>query len=472
MKQLDLANEKVGKLLRSFAVPCVISLLVAALYNIVDQIYIGHTSGIDAASGQSISILCNGATNVVYPFTLIALALCLLVGDGSAAMFSLCRGKKDYETAEKSIGNGFLMQIILLVLLTAAGFIFKDSLLTLFGATSAGRAYAEAYYDIIILGFPAYMFAQGMNSAIRADGSPRFAMAATTVGAVLNIILDPIFIFTFDMGIKGAAIATVIGQYVTLLLTVGYLFKSKNFHLSKRSIKPEPALCGRIALLGISSLITQISIVIIITVCNNLVGKINDPVYGTDIPLAVIGIVMKVFGIVVSICIGIALGGQPIVGFNFGAGNIGRVKETYKKIMLSCGAVGIAATIIFQLFPDIVVDLFGRGNSEIYIEYARLCLRIYLVTVLLTCLIKANSIFLQSIGASFKSMALSVARDVVFFVPAITLLGLCTGSVKYMLWSAAITDALTGILTFAFIRSEFKKLNKVKNLPVDKSDFE
>ncbi len=472
MKQLDLANEKVRKLLRSFAVPCVISLLVAALYNIVDQIYIGHISGIDPVSGRSISILCNGATNVVYPFTLIALALCLLVGDGSAAMFSLCRGKGDYETAEKSIGNGFLMQITLLVLLTAAGFIFKDSLLTLFGATPAGRPYAEAYYDIIILGFPAYMFAQGMNSAIRADGSPRFAMAATTVGAVFNIILDPIFIFTFDMGIKGAAIATVIGQYVTFLLTVGYLFKSKNFHLSKRSIKPEPALCGRIFLLGISSLITQLSIVIIITVCNNLVGRINDPVYGTDISLAVIGIVMKVFGIVVSVCIGIALGGQPIVGFNYGAGNFGRVRETYKKIMLSCTAVGIAATVIFQLFPDVVVDLFGRGNGDIYIKYARLCLRIYLVTVLLTCLIKASSIFLQSIGASFKSMAVSVARDVIFFVPAITAIGLCTGSVKHMLWAAAVTDVLTGILTFVFIRNEFKKLNKTNNLPVDKSSVE
>ena len=165
MKQLDLANEKIGKLLRGFSVPCVISMLVAALYNIVDQIYIGHISGVDAASGQGINILCNGATNVVYPFTLIALALCLLVGDGSAALFSLCRGKRDYETAEKSIGNGFMMQIILLVLLTVFGIVFRDGILTLFGTTPAGRKYAEIYFDVIILGFPAYMFSQGMNSA-------------------------------------------------------------------------------------------------------------------------------------------------------------------------------------------------------------------------------------------------------------------------------------------------------------------
>lgn len=472
MKQLDLANEKIGKLLRGFSVPCVISMLVAALYNIVDQIYIGHISGVDAASGQGINILCNGATNVVCPFTLIALALCLLVGDGSAALFSLCRGKRDYETAEKSIGNGFLMQIILLVLLTVFGIVFRDGILTLFGATPAGRKYAEIYFDVIILGFPAYMFSQGMNSAIRADGSPKYAMIATSSGAVLNIILDPIFIFTFGMGIKGAAIATVIGQYVTLALTVIYLFRSKNFRLSRHSVKPDLRLFGKIAALGISSLITQLSIVIIITVCNNLIGKINDPVYGTDIPLAVIGIVMKVFGIVISVCVGIALGGQPIVGFNCGAGNFGRVKETYKKIMLACSAVGLAATAVFQLLPDLIVDLFGRGNSEIYIEYALLCLRIYLVTVLLTCLIKASSIFLQSMGASFKSMAISVARDVVFFVPAITVLGLCTGSVKYMLWAAAVTDILTGILTFVFVRGEFKKLDKLNNLPVDNVDTE
>lgn len=472
MKQLDLANEKIGKLLRGFAVPCVISMLVAALYNIVDQIYIGHISGVDPVSGQNISILCNGATNVVYPFTLIALALCLLVGDGAASMFSLCRGKKDLETAEKSIGNGFFMQIVLLVALTAAGFIFKDGLLTLFGATPAGRSYAEAYYDVIILGFPAYMFAQGLNSAIRADGSPKYAMAATTVGALLNIILDPIFIFTLDMGITGAAIATIIGQYVTLILTVIYLFRSKNFHLSFRSIKPDFGLCGQIAMLGISSLVTQLSIVIIITVCNNLVGAINDPIYGVDVPLAVIGIVMKVFGIVVSVCVGIALGGQPIVGYNYGAGNFERVKETYGKILLSCGIVGLAATVIFQLFPDLIINLFGKGNNEIYIEYAHLCLRIYLVSIFITCLIKASSIFLQSMGASFKSMAISIARDVVFFVPVITLLGLSTGSVKYMLWAAAITDILTGALTFIFVKTEFMNFGKMKKLSVDKDGFE
>ena len=459
-EKMDLGKGKVGRLLAKFAVPCVVSMLVASLYNIVDQIYIGHISGWDDAANQAISVLCNGATNVVYPFTLIALAICLLFGDGAAALFSLSLGKKEQDKANKSIGNGLVMQIISLIIVTIIGFTFIDKILNLFGATSGNFAYAKQYFSIILIGIPFYMFGQGLNSSIRADGSPKYAMAATTTGAILNIILDPIFIFTLDLGIKGAAWATITGQCVTALLTLIYLFRSKNFKITKQSVKLDWKMVRTVASLGISSLITQISIVIIITVANNLVNVINDPIYGVDIPLAVIGIVMKVFGIVISTCIGIALGGQPIVGYNYGAGNMDRVKKTYKDILCACAVVGIVATLIFQFAPDLIINLFGSGNTTEYIQYARYCIRIYLGAILLTCLTRATAIFLQSCGSSMKSMIVAVSRDVVFFVPSILIIGLATKSVVSMLWSSIITDVLSFILAVILVKTELNKMTR------------
>lgn len=468
-KELDLGREKIGTLLLKFSIPCVISMLVASLYNIVDQIYIGHISGIDTVSNIPVSILCNGATNVVYPFTLIALAICLLIGDGSASLFSLSCGKKDSSTANKSIGNGLVLQIICFLFVTILGFVFSNRIVRLFGASTSNYKYAMDYFKIIMMGIPAYMFGQGLNSAIRADGSPKFAMFATTIGAILNIILDPLFIFTFDMGIKGAAIATIIGQYVTCFLTIFYLFKSKIFKINKDSIKLDFSLVKRIILLGISSFVTQISIVIIIAVCNNLISYINDVKYGIDIPLAVIGIVMKVFGIVVSICIGIALGGSPIIGYNYGAGNSKRVKEAYKDIVISCSVVGIVATLIFQFCPNVIINLFGKNNSLLYNEYAYLCMRIYLATILITCLLKVTSIFLQSIGSSTKSMIIAVSRDVLFFVPIILLIGHLSMNVVSILYSAIITDILTLILTCFLLKKEFNKIEST-NIVIDYDD--
>lgn len=460
-KELNFAEKKIGSLLLKFSIPCVISMLVASLYNIVDQIYIGHIAGWDETVNQAISVLCNGATNVVYPFTLIALAICLLFGDGAASLFSLSLGEKEQEKANKSIGNGFAMQIILLIIITLIGFLFMDQILNLFGATSGNFAYAKAYFTIILMGMPFYMFGQGMNASIRADGSPKFAMIATTIGAISNIILDPIFIFALNMGIRGAAIATVIGQIITAVLTVIYLLRSQNFKITKKSIKLDRKIIKRVTLLGISSFITQISIVIIITVVNNLVNKINDPIYGVDIPLAVIGITMKVFGIIVSICIGIALGGQPIVGFNYGAGKLDRVKETYKKILIACGIVGIIATLIFQFTPDLIINLFGSGNTTEYVEFAHYCLRIFLGAIFLTCLTKATSIFLQACGSSTKSMAISIARDVVFFVPTVIIIGNITQSVVSILWASIVTDVITMVLTVVLMKTEFTKMNKL-----------
>lgn len=368
MKQLDLGNEKIGKLIKVFAIPCVISMIVAALYNIVDQIFIGWSQA--GAYG-------NAATNIVYPFTVISLAFALLVGDGAAALFSLSLGAKDNKKANKSIGNGLIILVFISVILMAIGLIFDNQILRIFGGNPKEVEcynYAKIYLKIICFGLPFYIIGQGLNASIRNDGSPKYAMIATVIGAIANIILDPIFIFVFGMSVKGAAIATVIGQILTFFVSIFYLRKSKSFKIDKESIKLDFNVCKKALALGLASLITQLAIVIIIAVANNLVGKYGyttiastGEAYGVVTPLAVIGICMKVFGIVISIVVGIALGGMPIIGFNMGAGNFDRVKQTIKYILVINIIVGTIAFAIFQIFPNFIINIFGKRKfSRIY----------------------------------------------------------------------------------------------------------
>ena len=459
MKNYDLGSEKIGRLVRHFAVPCVISMLVAALYNIVDQIFIGWSSA--GAAG-------NAATNIVYPFTVLALGLALLVGDGSAAMFSLALGEQNKEKAEKCVGTGFSFLIILSVLLCVLGFLFKNQILAVFGANPSEKLcydFANEYFTVICMGLPFYMIGQGLNGAIRADGSPKFAMTCTLVGAVSNIILDPVFIFVFGMGVKGAAIATVIGQVLTFAMSIFYIFRSKNFRLNFKCLKPDFILLARIAMIGMASLIVQLSIVIVIAVNNNLLSKYGygtfastGEAFGSVIPLAVVGIVMKVFGIVISIVIGISLGGQPIIGFNMGAGNFARVKETACVILRLVLAIGAVVFLIFEFLPDLVISIFGKGNSPEYIEYARLCVRIFLSGIIMTCFIKSAAIILQSIGKSGKSTVLALMRDVIIFVPASIILATMSKNIVTMLWSALISDTISFIVAVIFLREEMGKM--------------
>ncbi len=460
MKKLDLENEKIGKLVKKFAIPCVISMIVAALYNIVDQIFIGWSDA--GAYG-------NAATNIVYPFTVVSLAFALLIGDGAAALFNLSLGAKEKEKANKSIGNGLVLLIIISIILTIVGLVFNKQILSLFGANPKEvecYKYAEDYLRIICYGLPFYIIGQGLNASIRSDGSPKYAMVATTIGAISNIILDPIFIFVFKMEVKGAAVATIIGQILTFLVSIYYLKLSKSFNVSKESIKLDKSICKKLSSLGLASLITQLAIVIIIAVANNLVGNFGyntlastGDAYGVVTPLAVIGICMKVFGIVISIVVGVSLGGMPIIGYNVGAGNSKRVKETIKYILIINFIIGLIAFIIFELFPNFIISIFGNGNSKEYLEYARYCLRIFLGGIVLTCLIKSMSILLQSMGASLKSTILALSRDVVFFVPAIVLIANLTSSVVAMLWSAVVADFLAFITGVILLRSELKKIN-------------
>ena len=457
MEKIDLENDKISKLIKKFSIPCVISMIVAALYNIVDQIFIGWSEA--GAFG-------NAATNIVYPFTVIALAFALLVGDGAAALFNLSLGAKDKEKTSKSIGNGLILLIVISIILTILGLAFNKQILNIFGANPKEvkcYQYAKDYLRIICYGLPFYIIGQGLNASIRSDGSPKYAMIATVIGAISNIILDPIFIFVFKMSVKGAAIATIIGQILTFIVSILYLKKPKSFKITKKSIKLDNQICKQLISLGLASLITQLAIVIIIAVANNLVGKYgymtmssSKVAYGVVTPLAVIGICMKVFGIVVSIVIGVSLGGMPIIGYNMGAKNIKRVKETIKYILITNFIIGCIAFVLFEFFPTFIINIFGNGNSFEYLEYAKYCLRIFLGGIVLTCITKSLSILLQSMGSSFKSTVLALARDVIFFVPAIIIIATSTHSVVTMLWSAIIADVLAFVLGIFLLKSELK----------------
>ena len=460
MKNLDLGSEKISKLIKKFAIPCVISMIVAALYNIVDQIFIGWSNA--GAAG-------NAATNIVYPFTVISLAFALLIGDGAAALFNLSLGAKDKEKANKSIGNGLILLIIISIVLTIMGFIFEKRIISLFGGNPHEiecYKYAKDYLRIICYGLPFYIIGQGLNASIRSDGSPKYAMFATIIGALSNIILDPIFIFVFKLEVKGAAIAIIIGQILTFIVSIYYFKKSKKFKVNKYSIKLDKDICKQLLPLGLTSLITQLAIVIIIAVANNLVENFgyetlasNGKAYGIVTPLAVIGICMKVFGIAVSIVIGVSLGGMPIIGYNMGAGNHKRVKQTIKYILIVNTIIGLIAFVSFEFFHTFIINIFGSGNTQEYLEYAKYCLNIFLGEIVLTCLIKSISILLQSMGSSFKSTLLALARDVIFFVPAIIIIANISNSIVTMLWSAIIADILAFITSLILLKSEFKRMN-------------
>lgn len=449
-KEIDvMAATPIGRLLLRFAAPCVLSMLVSALYNIVDQIFIG----------QSIGYIGNAATTVVYPFTVVALALALLIGDGCAALFSLSRGRKDDATAKKCVANALLLTVIVGVGLTLIGFLLSDAVLKLFGVTADSYVYAKQYYQIILIGIPFYVFASAMNSYIRANGSPAFSMISTCAGAVINIVLDPIAIFALNMGIRGAAVATVIGQAASFALTLIYFFKKKSVRLRAKDFRMSAKSCAKVMKLGVSSFITQFSIVVISCVANNLCNVFGaQSVYGADVTLSTLGIVFKVFGIVIAFSVGIAVGGQPIIGYNYGAGNYARVRRTYYYILAANAAVGLIAMALFQFCPQAIIRLFG-SESALYNEYANLCFRIYLGGILLCCLQKCSSIFLQSIGKPVQSMLLSLSRDVVFLLPGVVILAFA-GGVTGMLWAGPIADVLSIVLTAIVVLFELRALRR------------
>ncbi len=447
-----LGEENISKLLFKFSVPCILSLLISSLYNIVDQIFIGNSS---------LGYLGNAATTVVFPITIVATAFAWCFGDGAAAYLSLSQGRGDTQNVGKAIGNSIFLTFIISIIFLIFGFAFKDQMLFLFGASEASINLARDYFVIILSAFPVFMLANNVNGVIRADGSPKFSMLATVLGAVINIILDPVFIFGFNMGIKGAAYATIIGQIATFLVSFFYFTRSKTFKLTLNSFKLDWSLFKNVVKLGISTFITQMSIVIISLVCNIMLAKYGSlSKYGADIPIAVIGIAMKVFSIVINIIIGIILGAQPILGYNYGAKKIQRVKETFKKVLLISVIIGVISTAIFELYPELIIRIFGTSD-DLYMEFAVLTFRLFLMLITFTCIIKLSSIFFQAVGEPVKATIVSLVRDLVCFVPLVIILPKFY-QIKGVLIAAPIADVLGIIVTIVLMTQFFKNLDKEK----------
>lgn len=443
-----LGTEKIISLIRKFSIPCIISMLVNSLYNIVDQIFIG----------RGVGMLGNGATNVVFPISMVALAISLMIGDGASAYLSLKLGEKKSKEASQGVGNGFTLTVILSIFLTIVCLVFLNPLLNLFGCTDNLREYAVSYGRIIVFGLPFVMIGTALNSMIRSDGSPKYSMASMVIGAVLNIILDPIFIFKFHMGVEGAALATVISQFVTFLLNILYIRKFQSICLHKQSFVLQRTVSKSVLMLGISSFITQMSFVVVISIENNLLGKYGlDTKYGSEIPITVLGIVMKISQILNSIVIGLAVGCQPIFGYNYGARKMERVKSTLKYVLGISVVITVISFLLFQTIPDVLIRLFGSGDAN-YMEFAEYTFRIYLMLVICVGIQIPSGIFFQAIGKSSKSAILSLSRQIVFLIPAMFILGHFFGLMG-VLYAGPVADGLSFLLAILFLTLEMRKMS-------------
>ncbi len=456
--QSFLVTERVGKLMRKYALPCIISLLVAALYNIVDQIFI--------ANADYLGSFGNAANTVVFPLTVIALGIAVMIGDGTCAFVSISLGADNREDAHKGVGNAVLLCIISSVVLTAAYLIFMDPILTAFGGRVNDETFAcaQEYFFWIALGVPFYMFGQAMNPIIRSDGSPKFAMAATLSGAAANIILDPLFIYPMKLGMKGAAIATVVGQMLTAFLSIWYLTRMKTVKLHKGSFGFFGSIMKRFLSLGLTSFLAQISLVLSMAAVQNMCTKYGamDEIFSqseyAQIPLAVLGIVMKFFQIAISIAIGCAAGCIPIVGYNIGAGRTDRAKKLFTYLLAAEALVGIAALLVVELLPNQLIGIFGAKNeSEYYREFAVRSFRIYLCMMPLAMVNKGTFIYLQALGKAVLSTTISLTREVIFGVFLPIIMPIFMG-LDGLLWSFPAADIITFIISAIIIRKVYKEL--------------
>ena len=459
MEDKYLSEEKIGRLMAKYAVPCIISLLVGALYNIVDQVFIANASYLGSFG--------NAANTVVFPLTVIALAIAVMIGDGCCAFVSLSLGKNEPENAGKSVGSAIVLTVISSLVLTAIYLIFSDGIITVFGGTVNAETFerSKEYFFWITLGIPFYMFDQAMNPVIRADGSPKFAMVSTVAGAIINIILDPLFIFVFKWGMTGAAVATVIGQIATALLAVFYLFRTKTVKLKKSDFRLSGGIVAKTLTLGICSFLSQISLVAAMAAINNMIRKYGalDEIFGQEqyaqIPMAVVGIVMKFFQIVISVVVGMAAGCIPIVGFNMGAENKERVKSLFTRLLIAEACVGLAALIIVEFLPLELIGIFGAKNeSAYYTDFALRAFRIYLCMIVFACVNKAAFIFLQAMGKAAASTMLSMVREIVFGVGFALLLPMFFG-LDGVLYSMPASDILTALVSAIVISKTYSDLN-------------
>ena len=440
-----LGSEPVSTLLRRFAVPSVIAMLVSALYNMVDQLFIGH----------SIGVLGNAATNVAFPLSMVCTSIGLLCGIGGAANFNLCMGRREPEHAKSYVGSAISMLAILGVILCVAVQLFLRPMMLLFGATPDVIDYACTYTRITSIGFPFLIVTIGGSNLIRADGSPKFSMLCNLIGAIVNTILDSLFIFVFHMGMAGAALATITGQILSFALVVFYLRGFKTLPLSLSDLKPNMACWARIAALGATPAFNQVAMMVVQIVMNNTLTYYgSNSVYGSDIPLACAGIISKVNMLFFSFVIGISQGLQPIVSFNFGAQKYDRVKDAYKKAVFAATAISIVAFLCFQLFPRQIIGIFGSGSEE-YLHFAERYFRIFLFFTFLNGIQPVSSNFFTSIGAPKKGIFLSLTRQIIFLLPLLLIFPYLFG-IDGVMYTAPIADLAAASVSIVMVVREFK----------------
>lgn len=447
MKKLDLGNEKIGKLLISFSIPCIISMLINSIYNIVDQIFIG----------QGVGYLGNAATNIVFPFVIIFTAVASIIGNGCAAELSLRMGEGRKDEAKKSVGCAISSLIIVAIIFCLISYLALPTLVKLFGCTDSVMPYALAYGKIIVLGAPFMIIYSGLASIIRADGSPKYSMICLVIGAILNIILDYIFIMVLNMGVEGGALATVIGQILSFIIAIIYIPRMKSFKLNKQDFIPNKAILKTISF-GASSFITQMTILVLFIFMNNVMTKYGvNTEYGADIPLSVYGVISKLTGLYVSSVLGVAIGAQPIIGYNYGAGKYSRVRETLKKVLIVNFIIGFIFNFMFLMFPQQIVSIFGSANNELYISFATDFCRIFLLVCMLNAFEMTSSVVIQSFGNVKKATALSFIRQIILFIPIALILTNIFG-LYGAIYAGPIADSICFIAVIFIFYSEYKKL--------------
>lgn len=456
MKKLDLGKDNINKLLLSFALPCVISMLINSIYNIVDQIFIG----------KGVGTLGNAATNVIFPLVIIFNAVAGLIGNGAAANLSLKLGEGKKEEGGKIIGSAVTISFILALILSVLSYIFLPKLVYMFGCTNSVYKYAIDYGRIIILGAPFMIIYSSLSQLIRADGSPKYSMILLVIGAIINIILDPIFIFGFHLGVKGGAIATVIGQVVSFIMAIFYLKKVKSVKLNKSSFFIDRSILRTLGL-GLSSFITQGTVLALFIFMNNMMTKYGVYTkYGADIPLSVYGVISKINSLFISTILGISIGAQPIIGYNYGAGNYKRVKETLRKVLIINCVVGICFNIIFFLFPESIVSIFiskTDSNYKLFLEFAVVICHSFLLLMGINFLEMTTSIVVQALGNVKKATMVSFIRQIILFIPLACILCITFNKGIYGVLNAGpIADSITFIIAIFVLKSEYKKLSKME----------
>ena len=446
-----LGYKSISKLMAGFAIPSIVAMLVSSLYNIVDQIFIG----------QGVGYYGNAATTVAFPLTTICMAIALTCGIGTAARYSLYLGQKREEDAAKAVGNGICMMILFGLVYGCIIILFHEPILRAFGATENVYNYAVSYTRITAIGMPFLILMNGLSNIARAGGSPLYSMTTMLIGAVINTILDPVFIFVLDMKVEGAAWATVIGQIISCIFALLYLRKMKRTRLSKEVFRLKLKEIGKTASMGMSNGLTQVSVTLVQIILNrSLVYYGEMSVYGGDIPLAGCGIVMKVNAIILAVIIGIVQGMQPIIGFNYGAKKYDRVKKTFNLAVACILAITVTGLAVFQFFPMTVLSVFGSGeNEELYFEFSVLFMRTYLIMLPLVGVQIVSSNFFSAIGKPLKGTILSLTRQVIFFIPLVLIFPLFMG-LNGVMTAAPVADGISFVTVLIFLIREMKSMGK------------